>query len=304
MALYIKLTFDLMDDDNIFNFCIRFNTKEDIIVFIEKIDVNKQYGWGSFIKPKNINDLCREYVNDKIYNSSTGYLRNILQPKPKKIVTTENIDKVVNLILNVIPKLEKLRFKDYMPKYKNFILQKLPFNNELKLELYTIKKSNKYNSARYFDYYDLVLEKREYDIIIQNTFTVSHDSLNSLKNNEEKYVFLSKVDLEIYMLHVINKISKKSAYDYASDLINEWRNLFNNEPLLFSSRLNIQKYFNKEILDKIDLLLKNLIESNISLENKRYEENLYLVKISNEYIYPTYIEVLKTLLKKEEDGEI
>lgn len=264
MSCYVRVIFDILDDDIEFHYIISFYNEDDAKSFKE------------FMKDKE------GFINDKQWLKE--YIIGAEQDKPNKVATPDIFEKLYESIKETSSHLEEFRYKSINITNDYFILKEeyINFYNDN----YDLFEVQGYNSE--VDDYDFdIIDEFEYDKIAANAKKITKELVDELEPFKSTYMFVTQIHRDLYdkNMSLIKKIYRRTAYDKAGDKIKIWRKIFNEDPYKFTSNLIIISEFSKEELDNFNEDLKETSSERMHILDRKY-------------IYSKYTNFLNSLLEK------
>jgi hypothetical protein len=305
MEYYTNINIDYLDDDFILQLTIAFDSKiigEEFINYFNSENIHE-------------NVYCnKKYPLIKYYEELNFY-----QPKPNKSITNKEFDIIINKINETIDGIKNKYTFEIYDKYFESILDDFIFVNLININ--SIDHAEKYlfnlqfiklheNTKKniklmdFFAYDDLnkKIIKDEYNKYLSTSLDfeniIGENIFDKIIFSTDYIVFCSVIELALletkYELKINNIYKKKNNYDYANEIISEWKNILYSDPINFTVNLEIKKFFSPDILNDIQSDIDKLIEQNIIKPNIVYKPYLHeFSNIYNKFIHPRYLQYIE-----------
>ena len=299
---YVRVRFDVLDDDFVIDCIVKFNDKETANVFKMKYESSTLKNVSVLTKSKD--GIWLKQYHDKLLEtfktnkSSDNYVCKensviihslpdleafpMTYGIPNKSTSLEDIDTIINKMQEYWNGgyFEKMRISNTFyetNEYIKIINQSIEAVDENELEIY------KTNHDKWF----CKIDRQEYEKLKK---TLSRITKNTDINNCE-YFLASDVDKFIYPenFHNCSIIKKISIYDIAIDMLHKISKIFSTDPLNFTTNEEIVRWFNAETLELMNIEIKKY-ENILDKSNVTAYSNF-----KNKFIYKRYISYLQEL---------
>lgn len=295
---YIKIRFDILDDDNYFDCVVRFDDKETALDFKTKFNELNIHGTimstsdGIWLKQyhRDLNHLKCELDEQKSFSK-------FIYAFPELSTKVEDIDFVLSRISNYYNDgcFERLRFSEQnvnaINNYVHIIRQCNYYSDdENELRLYKTKQDRDM----------IIMERNEYEAtkILAKRITANFDLTVDyfLASTIDRCLFKEKfVDCSV--------VHKLSVYDIAAKKLDQLYDIFYADPLNFTENNEVKKFFDQESIDLMKFEICKLKEDGLlDKPIKKYHDLKGVGYFTNNHIYKRYIDYLNELLEQEKNG--